>query len=232
MPIYQNNNIEIHKKKDIFALVIKDTLINKETKHFWEKTCNLIDFNKKKTGKDTQILFDAYNIETLPSLLKSKKNKLSYRHAKLLFVNFLLQMNSLEKEGYGIINLDLNDFIVVNKDETRYDTSILFINPNKFYQLEDNHFFLKKPSDISKLSGGKFNSPETKSITDIPVKIHKNTIYYSIGKLITYCINRENELTDEETFRLSLNSIFESKLYYGIMRCIKINPNERYYLYI
>ena len=232
MPIYQNNNIEIHKKKEHFVLTIKDTPINKEAKQFWEKTCNLIDFNKKKTGKQTKILFDAHSIETLPSLLKTKKYKLSYRHAKLLFINFLLQMNSLEKEGLGIINLDLNDFIVVNKEAARYGSCLIFINLDKIYPLEDNHFFLKKPSDISKLLKSQFNSPETESFTDIPVKIHKNTIYYSIGTLITYCINRENELKDEETFRLSLNSIFESKLYYGIMRCIKINPNERYYLYI
>jgi len=232
MSLFQNNNIEIHKKTHFFTLSIKDTPINKKTTHFWTKTCNLIDFNKKETGTHTQISFDAHNIETLSSLLKSKNNKLSYRHAKLLFINFLLQMDSLEKEGYGIINLDLNDFIVINKDPNRYDTSILFINPNKFYPIEDDHFFLKKPSDISKSTGSNFNSPETESITTIPVRIHKNTLYYSIGKLITYCINRENELKDEETFRLSLDSIFESKLYYGIMRCIKTDPIERFYLYI
>ena len=38
MPIYQNKNIEIHKKKDHFVLTIKDTPINKEAKQFWEKT--------------------------------------------------------------------------------------------------------------------------------------------------------------------------------------------------
>lgn len=232
MPIYQNNHIEIKKTNKQFTLVVKDTPINKEIKHFWSKTCDLIDIKKKKLNKHTQIIFDAHSIETLPSLLKTKKNKLSYRHAKLLFINFLLQMNSLEKEGYGIINLDLNDFIVVNKEESRYGSCIIFINPNKIHTLETDHIFLKKPSDVSKLLSSTFNSPEIESIKDIPVKIHKNTIYYSIGKLITYCINRENELTDEETFRLSLDSVFESKLYYGIMRCIKNNPIERYYLYI
>jgi hypothetical protein len=232
MSIYQNNHIEIQKTKKQFTLVVKDTPINNEVKHFWSKTFDLININKKNINKNTNILFTAHSIETLPSLLKSKNYKLSYRHAKILFINFLLQLTSLEKEGFCIISLDLNDFIIINKDEDRYDAKIIFINLNKVHKLNTDHFFLKKPSDVSKLLSSTFNSPEIESIKDIPVKIHKNTIYYSIGKLITYCINRENELTDEETFRLSLDSIFESKLYYGIMRCIKNNPIERYYLYI
>jgi len=232
MPIYENKNIEIQKKKDNFVLVIKDTPNNKEAKHFWKKTCNLIDFNKKDNTKNIKIIFDAYSIETLPSLLKSKNDKISYRHGELLFLNFLKQIESLEKDGLGIINLDLNDFIIVNKDEARYESIIIFINTDKFYPIENGYFFLKKPSDISKLLSSKFNEPEIKNIKDIPVKLHKKTVYYSFGMLITHCINKENELKKKEDFQLSLVSILESKLYYGIMRCIEKIPDDRYYLYI
>ena len=77
-----------------------------------------------------------------------------------------------------------------------------------------------------------FNSPEIENIKNIPARIHKNTIYYSIGKIITHCINNEIKLNNKESFEQALISIFESKLYYGLMRCIVFNPNERYYLYI
>lgn len=231
MPIYQNNQIEINKQKNNFTLVIKKTKINHEIQHFWNKTSDIIGI-EKSSNQNKKFVFKAESIETLSSLLKTKKKKLSYRHGKILFINFLLQLNSLEKNGFGIVNLDLNDFIVINKDVERYNTFILFINSNKIHKLKNNHFIFEKPSDVSKLMSCPFNSPEIENIKNIPVKIHKNTIYYSIGKLITFCINNEKEINNKEEFELALASIFESKLYYGIMRCVELNPNERYYLYI
>ena len=64
-----------------------------------------LENEQKKTN--IQIQFDADSIETLPSLLKTKKKKLSYRHSELFFKNFLSQIKSLEKDGLGIVNLDL-----------------------------------------------------------------------------------------------------------------------------
>lgn len=231
MTIYQNNQIEINKQKDKFTLVIKKTEKNHEVQQFWNKTSDIIKIDNSSNG-NKKLTFKADSIETLSSLLKTKKNKLSYRHGKILFINFLLQLNSLEKNGFGIINLDLNDFIVINKDKERYNTVIIFINSNKIHKLENNHFIFEKPSEVSKLMSCPFNSPEIKNIKNIPIKIHKNTIYYSIGKMITFCINSEIESNDKDSFELALSSIFESKLYYGLMRCIEFNPNERYYLYI
>lgn len=231
MPIYQNKQIEINKQKDKFTLVIKKTNINHEVQPFWNKTSDIIEIDNS-FDQNRKFTFKADSIETLSSLLKTKKKKLSYRHGKILFINFLLQLNSLEKNGFSIINLDLNDFIVINKDKERYNTVIVFVNSNKIHKLQKNHFVFEKPSDISKLMSCPFNSPEIKNNKNIPIKIHKNTIYYSIGKMITFCINSEIESNDKDSFELALSSIFESKLYYGVMRCIEINPNERYYLYI
>jgi hypothetical protein len=50
--------------------------------------------------------------------------------------------------------------------------------------------------------------------------------------MLTFCIDSEKKVNDKESFKVALSSIFESKLYYGLMRCIEFNPNERYYLYI
>ena len=231
MHIYQNNQIEINKQKDHFTLVIKKTEINHELQNFWNKTSDIIKIDNSSNG-NKKFTFKADSIETLSSLLKTKKKKLSYRHGKILYINFLLQLNSLEKKGFGIINLDLNDFIVINKDEKKYNTVIIFINSNKIHKLENNHFVFEKPSEVSKLMSCPFNSPEIENIKNIPIKIHKNTIYYSIGKIITFCIDGEKKVNDKESFKDALTSIIESKLYYGLMRCIENNPHERYYLYI
>ena len=229
MPIYQNKHVEISKKKDSFILNIKQTENNKKAMRFWEKTCSLMNCDKKSNIK---VEFNAHSIETLPSLLKTKKNKLSYRHSELLFKNFLQQIKSLEKDGLGIINLDLNDFVIINNEESRYSSCIIFINIEKFHNIKNEHFNLNKPSEIAKIMGSTFVSPEVKNIKDIPAKIHKNTIIYSISKLITFCINNEKKLENKKDYELALESIFETKLYYGLMRCIEKNPHERYYLYI
>ena len=228
MPIYTNNNVEISKKKNKYQLTINDI----KARHFWNTTINIIDFKEKKTNKNMTITFEAHSIETLPSLLKSKSNKLSTRHVINLFKCFLKQINSLEKDNLGINNLDLNDFIIVNKDETRFNANIIFINSSKFIDLKKNFFLLKTPSEINNAIKGKFISPELKNNKNIPFKLHKSTIYYSIGQLLTYCINNENLLDEKKDFELSLESIYDSKIYYAIMRCVEINPRERYYLYI
>ena len=228
MPIYTNKNVEIIKKRDKYKLNIKDV----KAKHFWDTTFNIIDFQEKKTNNNMTITFDAHNIETLPSLLKTKSKKLSTRHVIKLFKSFLKQIKSLEKDNLGINNLDLNDFIVINKDDTGYDSKIIFINPSKFIDLRNNFFLLKTPSGINQSLKGQFISPELENNKNIPFKLHKSTIYYSIGKLVTYCINSENKLNEKKDFEISLESIYDSKLYYAIMRCIEINPHERYYLYI
>ena len=185
MPIYTNKNVEISKKNNKYQLTIKDV----KAKHFWNTTVNIIDIKEKKTNKNMTISFEAHSIETLPSLLKTKFNKLSTRHITNLFKCFLKQINSLEKDNLGIHNLDLNDFIIVNKDENRYDSNIIFINSSKFINLKNNFFLLKTPSEINQALKGQFVSPELKNNKNIPFKLHKSTIYYSIGQLLTYCIN-------------------------------------------
>ena len=228
MPIYTNKNVEISKKNNKYQFSIKDV----KAKHFWNTTLNIIDFKEKKTNKNMIVTVEAHSIESLPSLLKTKSNKLSSRHIINLFKCFLKQINSLEKDNLGIHNLDLNDFIIVNKDENRYNANMIFINSSKFTDLKNNFFLLKTPSEINQAIKGQFISPELKNNKNIPFKLHKSTIYYSIGQLLTYSINNENILNEKEDFEVSLESIYDSKIYYDIMRCIENNPRERYYLNI
>ena len=113
MSIYQNNFLEIKQKTNHYILVFKETKHNID--NFIEKTCSMIDYSKKKGTKNVEITFHAKSVETLASLLKTKKNKLSYRHAQNIFFNFSKQISALEKQENGIISLDINDFIVIMK---------------------------------------------------------------------------------------------------------------------
>jgi len=49
---------------------------------------------------------------------------------------------------------------------------------------------------------------------------------------LTFSLNRDVELKEKKDYELALESINETKLYYGIIRCVENNPHERYYLYI
>ena len=60
--------------------------------------------------------------------------------------------------------------------------------------MNNDYLVLKKPGEIANIKSSKFISPEIMNINEIPAKIHKNTIYYSIGKLLTFSLNRDVEL--------------------------------------
>ena len=68
---------------------------------------NLINKVKIKFKAD---FFNAYSVEPLTELLKIKKNKLTYRHAMLLFLCIGDQLNYLEKDKYSILTFDIKRY--------------------------------------------------------------------------------------------------------------------------
>ncbi len=220
--LFENRSISISKNKANYTLKVKHNI----SRRFWEKTFKMI--GNKRSGED-KITFYAHSIERLQDLLKKKNNMLSYHHMKLLFLNFREQLKELEKDDMGITSLDVSDFLIVNKEESRADSVIIFINTGKFMGTDKGNFVVKTPGDLSKFMN-KFAAPEIKQMNTIPGLINRRNIYYSIGSLMTYCLTgNKNEITDYEK---ELESINESKIYYGILRCLEKNWKERYYLYI
>ena len=67
-------------------------------------------------------------------------------------------------------------------------------------------------------------------VKTIPSSLHFKSSYYSIGMLISFCINNENfEKKDTEQI---LEVILNTKLYFAIKRCLEIKPTDRFLLFI
>jgi len=86
MSIYQNNFLEIKQKTNHYILVFKETKHNID--NFIEKTCSMIDYSKKKGTKNVEITFHAKSVETLASLLKTKKINFRIDTLKIYFLIF------------------------------------------------------------------------------------------------------------------------------------------------
>ena len=75
-----------------------------------------------------------------------------------------------------------------------------------------------------------FLSPELKEVKTIPSSLHFKSSYYSIGMLVSYCINNEGfEKKDNDEI---LQVILNTKLYFAIKRSLEIEPTDRFLLFI
>jgi hypothetical protein len=65
-------------------------------------------------------------------------------------------------------------------------------------------------------------APELKNVRSLPFKTNITAVYYSLASLIIEALALENNLAP----------LAGSKLYYFLQRCLVINPEERYFLFI
>ena len=64
----------------------------------------------------------------------------------------------------------------------------------------------------------------------LPIKTHFTTGIYSFALLVIYAttkINYQKKINDD-----FFNPIYQTKLYYFLLRCLNDNPEERQFLYI
>tara|TARA_B100000900_G_scaffold312249_1_gene271067 strand:+ start:2083 stop:2799 length:717 start_codon:yes stop_codon:yes gene_type:complete len=188
------------------------------------------------TSKDTastNITFNGYKMESLNDLLKSKNRMLSYRHLLLLYLQIGEQLKLLIRDNICILQPQISDIVVIHVDENMYKSKFVLKNINNFYSIvkKNNESMVEiyKPYDKNYL----FISPELFSNNVLPMYTSPNTVYYSLALLIAYCLKSySTPLRDKKTFTTHVESIKETKLYWGILRCIEMDPNDRYYLYI
>ena len=226
--IYKSNSVTITKnKKNDFVL----SYDNDNYANFWKNTISQLESNKQSEMKTSkQIFFNAYSVEPLTEILKIKKNKLSYRHAMLLFLCIGDQLNYLEKDKYSILTFDLKDIVIVNSNVDRNDSIFLFLNTKHFYPIKEKKIQINNPFNKTNL----FLSPELKNITSLPANIPTTSSYYSIAFLISYCLDnsiKESNKTFED-FLNHLTIIRDTKLFFSLVRCLDDNPKNRFYLFI
>lgn len=214
--VFRNGNVAIKKVKDNkYKLDYEEG----NYKHFWK-------FVKELIGEKNNN-FHAHSVVSLKELLKEKKNMLSYHHLSLFFKQVGNQYVNLEKDGYGKVFIDLDDIVVIHKNEEKRGSIFLCLGLKDVYEIEKNEIKLNFP--YKKSRNNTFFSPELKNGKKFPIKIKKQSCIFSLAAIIVSCvkpnINLENILEE-------LSSIQETKLYYALLRCLEEDAHNRYYLWI
>ena len=80
--------------------------------------------------------FEAHSVVSLKELLKDKKNQLSYHHLSLFFKQVGDQYVNLEKDGYGKVFINLDDIVVIHKNEEKRGSIFLCLGLEDVYEID------------------------------------------------------------------------------------------------
>lgn len=229
-----------HKKDDTYSYnyLNKSKHNSKPPTKFLTYIKNLINgkYSEQPNARTSSLHFDCYKIESLKELLKAKKNKLSYRHAFLLYIHIGYQIKNLLENNIGILELNIEDISIVHTDEKRYNSYFIINTAEYFYNTvtdKDKNKCLEIYTPYNK--SNPFISPELLLNDKIPFYPSPNTIFFSLALLIAFCLcpfEKSEHLHNTELFKKHIESIAETKLYWALLRCIKETPSDRHYLFI
>jgi hypothetical protein len=195
--------------------------------------------NYARYAENISLIFKAMTVE---SFTQFRERHYKINNSKNLQHNLILNISySLSKQISYLLNDESKCFY-------KFDISkILVIDGCKFIYLscEDLKDVKEKKiyiySPISKSSS--YLSPELKFAKSIPILVNYKTIFYSLGLLILDLYTSEtpscgallnsNYETNCALERLkSITCIKETKLYYFLERCLLVEPEKRFLLYI
>lgn len=137
------------------------------------------------------------------------------------------QQSFLEKNGYSLFTLSIDNILVIN------DSIFLCINPLFIKPIRNNYITFYNP--FSRVNG--FYSPEILALNEIPSKISYKTFYYSLGALCIFCLFKVNILhndcyKNEKNIISILTPIYQTKLYWLLLRILSIDPSKREILFV
>jgi hypothetical protein len=216
---------------------------------FWDKFISHLPEKAYFTDKNTKITFSAEKIQTLEEFKKSHGSVLSYHDCLSFFKQIGKQILALEIDGITIPYFTLHDFVVI---DGQY---FLFMNTDKLFPIDKNNKIrIDTPFDKDICP---FFSPELKIIDTIPSEIYFTSSLFSLAKLTIFLLTNEFKISEEMKKKglfwnqidegcvgdsdaddgvcceiLLLGSIFYTKLYWALKRCLYKNPKKRYFLII
>lgn len=214
--IYNIADVDIIKDKhNQYRFVIQD-----KNSDFWKffpwKQLNIID--TKFEGNITKVIFRAESVQTLKEFIAAKANRISYDDALQLFLNIGDQLESLEKQGMGIPNFDIKDIIVVNGNQ------FFYINQGQIMVIsKNNKMFVTFP--IKKNS---FAAPSLQKLKSLPGQLPYQAGMFSLAALVVYSLTNDSDTN----YEVVLESIWQTPLYWALMRCLQEDAEERVYLMI
>jgi hypothetical protein len=199
----------------------------------------------------SSIFITCEKINLLSEYLLENDGLLTYEQILNIIYTLSIQINFLYEKKYGFYGIDLDDVIVVNDD------IFIIINNQKLLKL-DKHDDENELLIINKMIHIPFfHNPEILKIQELPAKINHKCIYYSLALLIIYCMfgkstfenkkenenenkkenenenENENEKEKEKEINIneSIKSIYSTKLYFFLERCLN-NLDERCLLFV
>jgi hypothetical protein len=219
MVIYKDNQVSITKSKE-FSMNIKDW--NGKYQKFWANfPFSLMNVLKQEKKGDVQkYTMRADKMEMLDEFIKKNKH-LHYNNCLSLLYDIGNQIQSLEMFNVGIPFLKLSDILVVNSKH------FFIINTERILPLTNSAITISTPYKRTS-----FFSPELQHLTGIPSTINWKSAYYSLASLVVYCLTHQHILGNVKAPGEILDTLYATKLYWALMRCLVVDPEDRYYLII
>jgi|TARA_R110001592_G_scaffold93064_2_gene270511 hypothetical protein len=236
MRIFENEDKDVFiekLEKNKYLLKIpynKDTKQGSKRKIFWTNfPWRNIKIIKMSSSKEEirDVVIQSESIQTLSEFLTRRKFNIGYKLALQLFTDIGNQLKTLEQFNIYLGPLDLKDIVVI--DEHFFimeDTKNIAVFSTKL-RLQMNQMKM-----IKKWQQNKFSAPEITNIKSLPVDIPIQSSYYNIASLLVYSLFKKHiDLKKDNTDEI-LENIKNTKLYWGIKRCLVAQPEERYFLII
>ena len=155
------------------------------------------------------------------------KESLDYTRVISMLYCLNKQQSFLSKKfNYGLFYIDLKDIVVI-------DSSIFIcINPEVVKNINSlGEFVFYSP--FSRNSKSAFFSPELLALDKIPSVVNCKCFYYSLGALAIYCLFDKNiKGLDIIDVKHILNPIYQTKLYWMLLKATDSNCERRTLIYI
>lgn len=159
----------------------------------------------------------------------NNKKILNY-HETLIMIHDLNKQNDFLINQYscGFFCIDLNNILVI-------DSSIFIsIQPKFIRKINLNNFVFQYP--FFRSDSNTFFSPEIIALNSIPANIPYECFYYSLGSLCIYClfgikIPCSDFTVHDVDIKQILKPIYQTKLYWTILKAIDFDVEKRTLLY-
>lgn len=224
--IFKNEILEIQKGKEknyIFFYDVEYQFLISSLQLDKFKTNDKKRDKKQNKENKNYVSYNVESIQTINQYIERKDGILRYSDTLNLFVTLGSQLVNLDRNGYVYPFLDLNNILVLN------DSLFIYVNGENIVKKERNNTItISKPYKKNFLF-----SPELYQITELPSVVPSNSWIYSLGSLCVYCLTGKKERErKKDGYKMIIDMIQDTKLYFSILRCIERNPMERLYLYI
>jgi hypothetical protein len=172
----------------------------------------------KENEADNSITIVCESIMSLKEFLVYKAHLvMDYEEVEQLILDIGMQSMVLGVYKKGIFFLNLEDILVIDKKFFLLRDLTHVLNIQKQEKL-----LLSYPMKIDKMDE-RFIAPELKMVQKVlPFYASITVGYYSLAKICIHCLALAEEL----------GPIKGSKMYFFLERCLAIEPEERYFLYL